>query len=68
MRELTKEQKKLLDAWFEENKDKVGLFFTIDNCPEFTVELLWQLEAINNTEILISNINSYLSDRAMENA
>jgi hypothetical protein len=66
MRELTKKQKRLLTEWFNENKDKVGLFFNLEDCPEFTSEFLEKLIEINDSEILVTNINRFISDLSME--
>lgn len=71
MRTLTKHQKKLLNNWFEENKEKLLdrggiLFFDVGECDLFSGELYQRLQQINDTEILYQNINRYISDRGIE--
>lgn len=68
MRRLTIRQKKLLNKWYEENKNKPDMtcFFDLEKCEKFSLELLEKLEAINNSEILYQEINSYIIDKIME--
>lgn len=66
MRNLTKKQKKLLDIWYNKNKDliQIGLrFFQWDKCEYFDLEFFEQLEKINDTEILSQNINNYIGEK-----
>lgn len=67
MRKLTIRQKKLLDKWYEENKNKPSMtcFFDLERCEAFSLELLEKLEKINNTEILYQEINRYIGDKIM---
>ena len=68
MRNLTTEQKKLLNQWYEKNKEEIqaGIcFFQIDKCDLFPYELLEKLEQINDTEVLVQNINNYISEKGM---
>jgi len=61
MRKLTIRQKKLLDEWYEENKNKPSMTHFFD--MGINVELLEKLEEINNTEILYQEINRYMGDK-----
>ena len=63
MRQLTSKQKRLLDAWAIKHPEHVNTFFSIDNCPDI-YDLYEKLEEINNTEILWSNVNRYISDKS----
>jgi len=65
MRGLTVKQKRLLDAWYEENKKDVWVGFDLGRCDNFPLSLLRQLEQINDSEILYPEINRYLQDKAM---
>lgn len=63
MRALTAKQKKLLDKYIVEYKEK--------NKPLYTVEDLdineWSMiEVLNDTEVLWQNANRYISDKQME--
>lgn len=64
-RSLNKKQKKLLDKWFEQNKDKthIGTFFDLGKCDLFSYDLLKQLEQINDFEILYQATNRYIGDK-----
>ena len=67
MRDLTCKQKRLLDKWYEWNKEfiQIGLiWFEWSKCDFFSLELFEQLEAINDTEILSQNVNRYITDKA----
>ena len=67
MRDLTRKQKRLLDKWYEWNKEfiQIGLiWFEWGKCDFFSLELFEQLEAINDTEILSQNVNRYIADKA----
>lgn len=55
MRQLTVKQKKLLDKVYIETK--------INNWDDLPIEIINQLESINNTEILWSEVNRYLGDK-----
>lgn len=67
-------QKRRLDKWYEENKERLLqqggiLFFAIDKNDLFSLELLEELEAMGDHETIIQNINRYISDKGMaENA
>lgn len=70
MRQLTRKQKKLLDEWYEENKEYIQsgiMFFDLGDCDCFSSILLKKLEKINDTEILYQEINRYISDKGMRN-
>jgi hypothetical protein len=56
MRELTKKQKKILDVYKN--------IYRLEDLPNGVFE---QLEKINNTEILWSETNRYLSDNYYKN-
>ena len=68
MRELTIRQKKLLDKWYEENKNETGVtcFFDLQQCEAFPLELMEKLEKINDTEILYQEINRYIGDKVVD--
>jgi hypothetical protein len=59
MRQLTSKQKKLLDKVIAENKE-------INDWDELPIEIIEELERINNTEILWSETNRYISDKRMK--
>ena len=70
MRVLMVRQKKLLDKWFEEHKDRLKqkggiLWFDIADTEYFSYDLFEELQEINNTEILCQEINRYISDKGM---
>lgn len=68
MRTLTQKQKKLLDVWYEKNKNYIqtGInSFNWEDCKYFPIELYDALEKINNSEILSQEINRYISDKGM---
>jgi hypothetical protein len=56
MRQLTKKQKKILDSYIN--------IYRLENLPKGVFE---QLEKINDTEILWSETNRYLSDNYYKN-
>jgi hypothetical protein len=56
MRQLTKKQKKILDNYIN--------IYRLEDLPDGVFE---QLEKINNTEILWSETNRYLSDNYHKN-
>ena len=58
MRTLTKKQKKLIDKWIESN-DIRQQFNSYEQLPP---ELRDELEVINDTEILWSETQRYISD------
>ena len=61
MRALTKKQKKLIDQWMGENSELCNLGFSVETCREFD-EVYEKLQEINDTEILWSECNRYVSD------
>ena len=68
MTQLTAEQKKLLDKWYEENWKRLQtaggiLFFQVYHCEYFPASLLGKLEKIFDHETIIQNINRYISDK-----
>lgn len=68
MRNLTAKQKKLIKNWYNEHSHLSGLgVFSLEHCDEFSYELLEELQEINDTEILHSCIERYVSDLAMAN-
>lgn len=63
MRNLNAKQRKLLDKWYNENKDDIqnGIAsFEWATCREFSVSFYEELEKINNTEILYNEVNRYI--------
>jgi hypothetical protein len=66
LRELNKQQKKLLTEWYEANKNKVHLGFDIQS-EAFPYELFQRLETINDHETIVQNINRFLSDLVASN-
>lgn len=63
MRQLTARQKKLLDGWFISYAKEGHELRTYEDL----YNLDWKtLERINDTEILWSEVNRYLSDKIME--
>ena len=59
MRKLNKKQKKLLKEWFEQNKDKVGVFFDSKDLP---TELYHKVVNLNDHETIHQNMTRFLSD------
>ena len=69
MRKLTKEQKKLLDKWYNKQKEKgknFTIFYDIDKDDNFSWKLFEDIEKINPCELLWSNINNYIIDKRNE--
>ena len=62
MRQLNRQQKKLIDKWFDENWTGAGSIGGIDDLP---IELWEELERINDHETIYQNIDNYISDKAM---
>ena len=68
MRRLTVKQKKLLKNWYEKNRKNIHtgvLFFDVSKCDCFPDDLWEELVMINDTEILASQVNRYISDLGM---
>ena len=66
MRRLNAKQKKLLDIWYEKNKEALEagkLFFGIDDCDLFSYEFLLELQKINDFETLYQEINNYIQEK-----
>lgn len=69
MRDLTSKQKKLLDKWYEEQKnaDRVlGLFWDVGKDMNFSTDLWNEIYELNPCEITYDNINNYISERVSE--
>lgn len=69
MRTLTKKQKRFLDMWYNQNKNQIltGIIhFDLETCDLFPLELLVALREINDTEILVQEINEYIQDKGMK--
>lgn len=67
MRNLTVKQKRLLKQWYEYHRHLNGLgVFDVCTCDEFSGDLFQELVDINDTEILASNINHFISKLAMD--
>jgi len=62
MRTLNKRQKKILDNWFNKNWTGAGSIGTVEDLP---IEIFEELERINDHETLYTNVNCYISDKAM---
>jgi len=60
MRALNKKQKAVLDEWFEENKDDIGLFWDAESLD---YEVYVELENIHNFEILHQAITGYIQEQ-----
>jgi len=67
MRDLTKEQKILLDNWYKRQPEEkiLGLNWSLSKDDDFTLELYDEIEKLNDTEILYQNIERYIQDKAM---
>jgi len=66
MRDLTREQKKLLDIWYSEQKEKgkrIGLFWEVEKDEDFSGELFEEVDNINPCEIITQNINQYITSK-----
>lgn len=66
MRSLTKEQKKLLDNWYNEQKAKgksFGLWWKVDNDNNFPMELYEKIDSLNPCEIFYQNVNNYIQEK-----
>jgi len=79
MRALTSKQKKLLDKFFESRKQTPDQEFMsgsvfkggdhnigIDELFEYDNTLYYEIEKINDTEILQQNIDGYLNDKSSD--
>lgn len=68
MRALNKKQRKLLDQWFEQNKNKthISIFFDLGKCDLFSYDLYEQLEQINDFETIYQAINAYVGDKVSQ--
>ena len=64
MRGLNRKQKSLLRDWFEKNKHKITINFTVQN--DLPYELYQQFEQINNFETLNDEIERFITDLVME--
>jgi len=64
IRELNKEQKELLDSYFEKNKEKLGMDFRLKDLP---YELYEELEEINSFKTMYSCITNYILDKVWNN-
>jgi len=63
MRNLNSKQKKLLTEWCEKHPNIAGcLWFELTLCDDFSTGLLKKLEEINDTEILVQNIENFVRD------
>jgi len=61
MRNLTHKQKKLLNEWCEKHPNIAGCtWFELSLCDDFSIGLLNKLEEINDTEILVQNIENFV--------
>jgi len=59
LRALNKKQKKLLDDYFEEHTEEIGMSFEMKDLP---YELYLELERINDFEALYSEVTNYIGD------
>jgi|APFre7841882630_1041343.scaffolds.fasta_scaffold00492_16 hypothetical protein len=57
---LLQKQKKILDEYFEKNKDNIGVFWEPDELPQ---DVWDQLVAIKDSEILYHLIRAYVTDK-----
>lgn len=68
MRQLTAKQKRMLDAWYNEQKAKgknFGLWWDVKDDDDFDGDLYQQIDSVNPCEIFHQNVNSYIQDKAM---
>ena len=66
IRHLNKKQKKLLDEWYEENKDLPGLgIFDLVDCEQFCYGFLIGLRDINDFETIHDHVNQHISKKTM---
>lgn len=66
MRRLNAKQKKLLDIWYEKNKEGIEagrLFFDLGKCDLFNLDFYEELQKINDFEILYQEINNYIQEK-----
>ena len=66
MRDLTREQKKLLDIWYNEQESqgrKLSPCWDIEKDWSFTGELFEEIDNINPCEIITQNINQYITSK-----
>lgn len=66
MRTLTKEQKAILSKWANYNKDLLGIGNPVQALIDSDIEVYEQLVKINDTEILWTEVNRFLSDFVSE--
>jgi len=66
MRSLTKEQKKLLDRWYGEQKAKgktFGLWWDVSKDEDFSGDLYEEIDNLNPCEIFYQNVNHYIQEK-----
>jgi len=66
MRDLTKKQKRLLDIWYNEQKEKgkvISLFWKVNEDDDFSGELFEEIDNINPCEMIYQNINNYITSK-----
>lgn len=61
-RQLNKEQKRLLDLWFEQEKDNVGLSFEM---KDLDYDLYKRIESLNDFEAIYSHVTDYIHEKVM---
>ena len=68
MRILTAKQRKMLDAWYNEQKAKgksFGLWWDVKDDDDFDGDLYEKIDSLNPCEIFYQNVNNYIHDKAM---
>ena len=67
MRDLTKQQKKLLTEWLNEAEPKnmlkmLGSTNPIKSVDDLSIDQWEKLEKINDTEVLYNKVNAFIDD------
>ena len=57
---LLQKQKKILDDYFEKNRDNIGVFWEPDELPQ---DVWDQLVAIKDSEVLYDFVRAYVTDK-----
>jgi len=66
MRRLNMKQKKLLDLWYEKNKEAIEIgrmHFDLGKCDLFNYEFYEGLQKINDFETIYQEINNYIQEK-----
>jgi len=63
MRKLNKEQKRLLDSWYERKKDNIGFSFEMKDLDYRTYKYM---AVLNDFETLYQEVTNYIQEKLFE--